>query len=84
MWIGVITLFPEMFQPSRAGGAIAVGPGGAFEARAPTVPIRSKVGAGDSMVGGLVHDRGRPELGAPQPDGDLTADHLYVRLGEVQ
>lgn len=37
-----------------AGGALAVGPDGVFEARAPTVPIRSKVGAGDSMVGGLV------------------------------
>lgn len=38
-----------------AGGAIAVGPHSAFEVRSPTVPIRSKVGAGDSMVGGLVH-----------------------------
>ncbi len=38
-----------------AGGAIAVGPHSAFEVRSPTVPIRSKVGAGDSMVAGLVH-----------------------------
>lgn len=37
-----------------AAGALAVDAGGAWVARAPTVPIRSKVGAGDSMVGGLV------------------------------
>jgi len=37
-----------------AGGAILISAEGATELKAPTVPIRSKVGAGDSMVGGLV------------------------------
>jgi 6-phosphofructokinase 2 len=37
-----------------AGGAVAVDADAAWEARAPTVPIRSKVGAGDSMVAGMV------------------------------
>lgn len=37
-----------------AAGALMVGPDGARRLRAPTVPIRSKVGAGDSMVAGIV------------------------------
>jgi 6-phosphofructokinase 2 len=37
-----------------AGGAIVVTPDGSEPIRTPTVPIRSKVGAGDSMVGGMV------------------------------
>jgi 6-phosphofructokinase 2 len=37
-----------------AAGAVFAGPGGVEEIRAPTVTIRSKVGAGDSMVGGIV------------------------------
>lgn len=38
-----------------AGGAILVTSEGATCVRSPTVPIRSKVGAGDSMVGGIAH-----------------------------
>jgi 6-phosphofructokinase 2 len=38
-----------------AGGAYLVHAGGEEHLRAPTVPHKSKVGAGDSMVGGLVH-----------------------------
>lgn len=37
-----------------AGGAILVSPERVERVRAPTVPIKSKVGAGDSMVAGLV------------------------------
>lgn len=37
-----------------AGGALLVTRDGYDHMRAPTVPIQSKVGAGDSMVGGLV------------------------------
>ncbi len=37
-----------------AGGAILVSKDGSEHFRSPTVPIRSKVGAGDSMVGGIV------------------------------
>ncbi len=37
-----------------AAGALLVYPEGCERLPAPTVPIRSKVGAGDSMVGGLV------------------------------
>jgi 6-phosphofructokinase 2 len=37
-----------------AGGALAVWEGGSARMRAPTVRIQSKVGAGDSMVGGMV------------------------------
>lgn len=37
-----------------AGGALLVTKDGAERVRTPTVPIRSKVGAGDSMVGGIV------------------------------
>ena len=37
-----------------AAGAVFAGPEGTTRLRAPTVPIRSKVGAGDSMVGGIV------------------------------
>jgi 6-phosphofructokinase 2 len=36
-----------------AGGALLVTRDGNLEVRAPTVPIRSKVGAGDSMVAGI-------------------------------
>jgi 6-phosphofructokinase 2 len=36
-----------------AGGAVLVTGNGALEIRAPTVPIKSKVGAGDSMVAGI-------------------------------
>ncbi|MGF1511896.1 MAG: 1-phosphofructokinase family hexose kinase [Myxococcota bacterium] len=38
-----------------AGGAVVVGRQSHLQVRAPTVPIRSKVGAGDSMVAGFVH-----------------------------
>ncbi len=37
-----------------AGGALLVTSGGSEHLRTPTVPIRSKVGAGDSMVAGIV------------------------------
>lgn len=37
-----------------SGGAILVTANGAEQLRSPTVKIRSKVGAGDSMVGGIV------------------------------
>lgn len=37
------------------GGALLVTEDGADRISAPTVPIRSKVGAGDSMVAGIVH-----------------------------
>jgi 6-phosphofructokinase 2 len=37
-----------------AAGAILVSPHGSERVSAPTVPIKSKVGAGDSMVGGIV------------------------------
>jgi 6-phosphofructokinase 2 len=37
-----------------AGGAVAFWRDGRLRLRAPTVPIKSKVGAGDSMVGGMV------------------------------
>jgi 6-phosphofructokinase 2 len=45
-----------------AGGAMATTATQHWHARAPTVPIRSAVGAGDSMVGGIVAAlaRGRP------------------------
>jgi len=36
------------------GGTLVITADGAEHVRAPTVPIRSKVGAGDSMVGGIV------------------------------
>lgn len=38
-----------------AGGALGVSADHALMLRAPTVPVQSKVGAGDSMVAGLVH-----------------------------
>ncbi len=38
-----------------AGGAMLVTAEGAQRLRSPIVPIRSKVGAGDSMVGGMVY-----------------------------
>lgn len=37
-----------------AAGAVLAGPDGISQIRAPRVTIRSKVGAGDSMVGGIV------------------------------
>jgi 6-phosphofructokinase 2 len=37
-----------------AAGAVLVSPNGIEHVRAPTVPIKSKVGAGDSMVAGIV------------------------------
>ncbi|HSP80574.1 MAG TPA: 1-phosphofructokinase family hexose kinase [Myxococcaceae bacterium] len=37
-----------------AGGALVVSAEGLERVRSPTVPIKSKVGAGDSMVGGMV------------------------------
>lgn len=45
-----------------AGGAVLVSEGRVAHVPAPTVPIRSRVGAGDSMVAGIVLalDRGRP------------------------
>ena len=45
-----------------AAGALLVWKSGCERLRAPTVPIKSKVGAGDSMVGGIVLalDRGWP------------------------
>lgn len=45
----------EVVVVSRgAGGALAVWENGCEHLRAPTVPIKSKVGAGDSMVAGIV------------------------------
>jgi 6-phosphofructokinase 2 len=44
-----------------AGGALVVWADGAEHLRAPTVHIQSKVGAGDSMVGGLVLSLARGE-----------------------
>ena len=38
-----------------AGGALVASAEGTSFVRSPTVPIRSKVGAGDSMVGGFIH-----------------------------
>ncbi|MCL5980397.1 MAG: PfkB family carbohydrate kinase, partial [Gammaproteobacteria bacterium] len=35
-------------------GALLVGPAGSYFAKAPAVAVKSTVGAGDSMVGGLV------------------------------
>lgn len=37
-----------------AGGAVFVAPGVFVQLQAPIVPVQSKVGAGDSMVGGIV------------------------------
>jgi 6-phosphofructokinase 2 len=37
-----------------AGGALLITANGREHVRTPTVPIRSKVGAGDSMVAGIV------------------------------
>jgi len=37
-----------------ADGAVLVGPDNCYRASSPDVPVRSTVGAGDSMVGGLV------------------------------
>jgi len=37
-----------------AGGALMVSKDGCEHVRAPMVPIKSKIGAGDSMVGGIV------------------------------
>jgi len=49
-----------------AAGALLVWRDGCERLRAPTVPIRSKVGAGDSMVAGMVLalDRGESLLSA--------------------
>jgi 6-phosphofructokinase 2 len=49
-----------------AAGALLVSKDGCERLRVPTVPIKSKVGAGDSMVGGMVLalDRGEPLLNA--------------------
>jgi 6-phosphofructokinase 2 len=49
-----------------AAGALLVWKDTCERMRAPTVPIKSKVGAGDSMVGGMVLalDRGEPMLNA--------------------
>ena len=49
-----------------AGGALYVSEAGARQLAAPTVPIRSRIGAGDSMVGGIVHglSEGRSMLDA--------------------
>jgi len=49
-----------------AAGALLVWKEGCERLRAPTVPIKSKVGAGDSMVGGMVLalDRGESLLDA--------------------
>jgi len=51
-----------------AAGALAAGPEGCKRLRSPTVTIRSKVGAGDSMVGGIVLalSRGEPFFRAVQ------------------
>ncbi len=48
-----------------AAGVLLVTQHGATRVRAPTVPIRSKVGAGDSMVAGIVLSLAR---GLPLPD----------------
>lgn len=45
-----------------AGGAVLVTADGKLEVRAPTVPIRSKVGAGDSMVAGITLALARGEF----------------------
>ena len=37
-----------------AGGALVASSAGCERLRSPTVPVRSKVGAGDSMVAGIV------------------------------
>lgn len=42
-----------------AGGAMLVTRHDAYRMRSPTVPIRSKIGAGDSMVAGTVHGLAR-------------------------
>lgn len=49
-----------------AGGALAAWDGAMEQIRAPTVPIRSKVGAGDSMMAGMVFRlvQGRPVTAA--------------------
>ena len=51
-----------MFRPTGAvvvslgaGGALLITHDGATRLRAPTVRVQSRVGAGDSMVGGIVH-----------------------------
>lgn len=46
-------------------GSVAVGPEGAWRARSPQVPVVSAVGAGDSLVAGLVIGLSR---GDPLPD----------------
>jgi len=53
-----------------AGGALWVSRGQRRHVRSPTVPIQSRIGAGDSMMGGLVHGLA---------DGKDMAD--AVRLG---
>jgi len=45
-----------------AGGAVLVTADGKLEVRAPTVPIKSKVGAGDSMVAGITLALARGEF----------------------
>lgn len=44
-----------------AGGAMTITADGSEHVRTPTVPIKSKVGAGDSMVGGIVLALAREE-----------------------
>jgi 6-phosphofructokinase 2 len=43
-----------VFASLGAGGAVVAWPGGCTRIHAPTVPIRSRVGAGDSSVAGMV------------------------------
>ncbi|MFW6050991.1 MAG: 1-phosphofructokinase family hexose kinase [Myxococcota bacterium] len=57
-----------------AGGAMVVTRQGCEHVRSPTVPIRSKVGAGDSMVGGTV-------LGLSRGLGTVEAVRFGVAAG---
>lgn len=57
-----------------AGGAVLATREGVYRFRAPTVRIQSRVGAGDSMVGGIVH-------GLMRGDSILDAARLGVAAG---
>jgi 6-phosphofructokinase 2 len=57
-----------------AGGAVLVSDGDVVRLRAPTVPIRSKIGAGDCMVAGIV-------LGLARDRGLLDAARFGVAAG---
>jgi 6-phosphofructokinase 2 len=59
-----------------AGGALLVTHDGATRLRAPTVRVQSRVGAGDSMVGGIVH-------GLLQGKSFLDAGRLGIAAGSA-